>query len=107
MGISAHIHRPPAQPFRTEARALLAAAGVRPARLHDARHTAATMLLVLKVPTRAVMDVMGWSQPGMAARYQRAPVELLTDIAGQVAGLLWAKKPAGDDGAAGVPVLVR
>jgi len=44
-----------------EWRGLLTAASVRPARLHDARHTAATMLLVLKVPTRAVMDVMGWS----------------------------------------------
>lgn len=33
----------------TEWQALLKAAGVRPARLHDARHTAATMLLVLKV----------------------------------------------------------
>jgi integrase len=36
-----------------EWQALLKAAGVRPARLHDARHTAATMLLVLNVPTRA------------------------------------------------------
>jgi len=42
-----------------EWQALLKTAGVRRARLHDARHTAATMLLVLKVPTRAVMDVMG------------------------------------------------
>jgi integrase len=42
-----------------EWQALLKAAGVRAARLHDARHTAATMLLVLKVPSRAAMDVLG------------------------------------------------
>lgn len=34
-----------------EWKALLEAAGVRDARLHDAQHTAATMLLVLGVPT--------------------------------------------------------
>jgi integrase len=39
-------------------KALLKTAKVRDARLHDARHTAATMLLLLGVPTRAVMDVM-------------------------------------------------
>lgn len=39
-------------------KALLKAAGMRDARRHDARHTAATMLLVLGVPGRAVMDVM-------------------------------------------------
>jgi integrase len=68
---------------------LLIEAKVRKARLHDARHTAATMLLVLKVPTRAVMDVMGWSQATMATRYQHVPVEVLNGIAEQVEGLLW------------------
>lgn len=72
-----------------EWRCLLREAGVRPARLHDARHTAATMLLVLKVPTRAVMDVMGWSHPSMAGRYQHVPAEVLTSIAEQMGGLLW------------------
>ncbi|HEX5405329.1 MAG TPA: site-specific integrase [Pseudonocardiaceae bacterium] len=73
-----------------EWRDLLTAAGVRPARLHDARHTAATMLLVLKVPVRAVMDVMGWSEASMASRYMHVPDELKHEIAGQVAGLLWS-----------------
>jgi len=44
---------------------LLVEAGVRAAPLHDARHTAATMLLALGVPQRAVMDVMGWSHTAM------------------------------------------
>lgn len=42
-------------------KALLRKAGVREGRLHDARHTAATVVLVLGVPERTVMDVMGWS----------------------------------------------
>jgi integrase len=36
------------------------AAGLREARLHDARHTAATMLLLLGQPERTVMSLMGW-----------------------------------------------
>ncbi len=47
------------------------------------------MLLVLKVPTRAVLDVMGWSHSNMTNRYQHVPAEVLSDIAGQVGGLLW------------------
>jgi integrase len=78
-------------------RSLLDEAGVRSARLHDARHTAATMLLVLKVPTRAVMDVMGWSQASMATRYQHVPTEVLTGIADQVGGLLWEPADHRDD----------
>ena len=70
-------------------RELLASAGVRRARLHDARHTAATMLLVLKVPTRAVMDVMGWSQPSMTTRYQHVLPEVRASIAEQVGSLIW------------------
>jgi integrase len=77
-------------------------ASVRPARLHDARHTAATMLLVLKVPARAVMDVMGWSQASTATRYQHVPVEVLSNIAGHVGGLLRRTGGEGDDRAAGV-----
>ena len=91
-------------------RELLKAADVRPARLHDARHTAATMLLVLKVPTRAVMDVMGWSNASMTGRYQHVPAEVLTGIAKQVGGLLWdgdeGQEDDGEDGGAGVPVAV-
>src|SRR5882757_5687713 len=63
---------------------LLKAAKVRDARLHDARHTAATMLLVLGVPSRAVMDVMGWSQITMTTRYQHVTPELTVAIADQV-----------------------
>ena len=69
---------------------LLKKAGVRDARLHDARHTAATMLLLLGVPDRAVMDVMGWVQISMTRRYQHITKELTTMIADPVGGLYWS-----------------
>lgn len=77
-----------------EWKSLLADAGVRDARLHDARHTAATMLLVLKVPLPAIMEVMGWSEASVAKRYVHVPNEVILGIAGQVEQLLWAAKPS-------------
>lgn len=71
---------------------LLVDAGVRKARLHDARHTAATVLLVLRFPERAVMDVMGWSNGAMAKRYQHVTAELRKDIAEGLNGYLWKAK---------------
>ncbi|MCL6292756.1 tyrosine-type recombinase/integrase [Streptomyces sp. 43Y-GA-1] len=87
---------------------LLAAAGVRDGRLHDARHTAATVLLILGVSERAVMGLMGWSTTAMAARYQHMVDTVRTDVARQVDGLIWKparERPEDDgDGAAGVLV---
>jgi integrase len=73
-------------------------AGVRDGRLHDARHTAATVLLLLGVPERAVMGVMGWSNTAMAARYQHITAAVQRDIAGRVGGLIWqaSGEPADD-----------
>ena len=68
---------------------LLKAAGVRNGRLHDARHTAATVLLILGVPERTVMSIMGWSTTAMAARYQHVVDSIRTAVAEQVDGLLW------------------
>lgn len=68
---------------------LLKAAGVRDARLHDARHTAATVLLILGVPERAAMEFMGWSNSKMAKRYQHVVSALRDDIAGRLGGFLW------------------
>ncbi|EHR53359.1 site-specific recombinase XerD [Saccharomonospora marina XMU15] len=72
-----------------EWKALLEAAGVREARLHDARHTAATVLLVLGVPERAVMEFMGWSNTAMAKRYQHITGALRRDIADRLNDYLW------------------
>lgn len=72
-----------------EWKVLLDEAGVREARLHDARHTAATVLLVLGVPERAVMEFMGWSNTSMAKRYQHITGALRRDIADRLNGFLW------------------
>ncbi|MHA3700759.1 tyrosine-type recombinase/integrase [Jatrophihabitans sp. YIM 134969] len=68
---------------------LLASCGVRPARLHDARHSAATYLLVQGVDSRTVMDMMGWSQLSMTQRYQHVVPELKREAAARMDSLLW------------------
>jgi Phage integrase family len=68
---------------------LVARAGVAQRRLHDARHTAATVLLLLGVAERTVMGVMGWSTTAMAARYQHLTTPIRRDVAQRLGGLLW------------------
>ena len=70
-------------------KALLEEAGVREARLHDARHTAATVLLLLGIPERAVMDMMGWSNSAMVKRYAHVTARLRRDIADRLNSYLW------------------
>lgn len=66
---------------------LLADAGVRDARLHDARHTAATVLLELGINHRATMGVMGWSSASMAQRYQHVTDAVRRSIAERSAAI--------------------
>ncbi|GGU24143.1 tyrosine-type recombinase/integrase [Streptomyces violascens] len=81
---------------------LLTDAKVRDGRLHDARHTAATVLLILGVPERVVMQIMGWSSTAMAARYQHVTGGILADVAQRVGGLIWeVAKTADNDGSDG------
>jgi integrase len=72
-------------------KALLDEAGVREARLHDARHTAATTLLLLGVPERAEMDFMGWSNAAMVKRYSHVTARLRRDVADRLntCGACW------------------
>jgi Phage integrase family len=51
----------PRNDFR-EIKKLLTRAGLPPVRLHDLRHTAASLLLAQNVPARAVMEIPGHSQ---------------------------------------------
>ena len=64
-------------------------AGVRASRVHDARHTAATLLLVQGVSPRVVMDVMGWSDQRMLLRYQHVVDALRRDAADRMGSALW------------------
>ncbi|GAA3364011.1 tyrosine-type recombinase/integrase [Saccharopolyspora gregorii] len=75
----------------SEWRRLLDRAEVSERRLHDARHTAATVLLLLGVPERTVMGVMGWSNTAMATRYQHITAIIRQDVAEQIDSLLWEK----------------
>jgi integrase len=73
----------------SEWHSILEDAGVRAARLHDARHTAATVLLLLGVDRRVVMDIMGWSTITMAERYEHVTPRLRHDVAEQLNRYFW------------------
>lgn len=77
------------RPDLDEWKSLLEEAGVREGRFHDARHTAATVLLLLGVSQRAVMAMMGWSNTSMAKRYQHVTEGLQRDIADQLNQFFW------------------
>lgn len=59
------------------------------------------MLLVLKVPLPAVMEIMGWSDASIAKRYMHVPSEFLAAIAAQVGDLVWVDPTEDDDGSVG------
>ncbi len=73
-------------------KAFTAAHGVEGMRVHDARHTSATVLLELGIPARVVMDMMGWSQMGMLTRYQHVLDEVKDSVSERVAGALWGEE---------------
>ncbi len=47
------------------------------------------MLLLLGVPARTVMALMGWSSADMAARYQHVTDPIRQEVARQVDDLIW------------------
>ena len=72
-----------------ERKDLLDEPGLPERRLHDARHTAATVLAMLNVPTSTAIAIMGWLTAEMAARYQHVLDSIRKGVADQVGGLLW------------------
>ena len=73
-----------------EWRQLLRDACVPPARLHDARHTAATLLLTQGVPARVVMEILGHSQISLTlGTYTHVVPELARDAANRMGDALW------------------
>ena len=74
-------------------RALLDAAGVRCVRVHDMRHTAATLLLLQEVDLRTVMSIMGWTEMATAQRYTHAVDDLRRRAASRMGELLWTPTP--------------
>ncbi len=63
---------------------------VRDARLHDARHTAATIMLTRGEPARVVMQVLGHSQISLTlGTYSLVAPELAAEAAERVGRALW------------------
>jgi site-specific recombinase XerD len=85
-----------------EWKALLKKASIRDARVHDARHTAATLLLAQGVDQRVVMEILGHSQISMTAKYAHVLPEVMTDAADRIGQALW-----GSPDSPGTPIATR
>jgi integrase len=73
-----------------EFRKLLGRAGVSSVRLHDLRHTAASLLLAQGVPARVVMEILGHSQIALTMNtYSHVAPEVSREAAERMARALW------------------
>ncbi len=59
-------------PDHNDRKKLLDEAGVRAGHLHGARHTAATVLMMLGIPDRVIDQIMGWAA-GTSSRMRALP----------------------------------
>jgi site-specific recombinase XerD len=59
--------------------------------VHDARHTAATLLLAQGVDQSVVMETLGHSQISMTSRYAHVLPQALSDAAERIGQALWAQ----------------
>jgi site-specific recombinase XerD len=66
-------------------------AGVADARVHDARHTAATLRLEQGVDIRVVQEVLGHSTLAVTKRYTHVTSRLAKDAAERMSRALWAE----------------
>ena len=86
----------PRNDFR-EFRKLLARAGLPPVRLHDLRHTAASLLLAQHVPARVVMEILGHSQIALTMNtYSHVAPEVSREAADRMARALWHDEDQAD-----------
>jgi site-specific recombinase XerD len=69
--------------------AVLDEAGVRLVRVHDARHTAASLLLAQGVHIRVVQQILGHSQISQTQRYTHVTSELVEHAAARMSEALW------------------
>jgi site-specific recombinase XerD len=72
-------------------KALLKAAGVRDARVHDAKNTAATLLLAQGVDQRVAMEILGHLQISMTSKYTHALPQVMTDATERIGRTLWGE----------------
>ena len=73
-----------------EFKKLLGKAGLPPVRLHDLRHTAASLLIAQGVPARVVMEILGHSQMALTMNtYSHVAPEVFREAADRMAQVLW------------------
>ncbi len=63
--------------------------GVRDARLHDARYTAATLMLRQGTDLRTLMATMGWTELATAQRYTHPLTEHRRQASARMGSALW------------------
>ena len=74
-------------------RQILALAGLHHIRIHDLRHTAATLLLTQGVHLRVVMELLGHSQIAVTMRYSHMVPALRKEAANQMDAILRTPEP--------------
>ena len=77
-----------------EWKAVLAEAGVRDVRVHDGRHTSATLLIEYGVDVRIVMAVLRHSDLRVTMKYAHASNPLMKDAAAKMGRGLWGATTA-------------
>jgi len=83
-----------------EFKKLLGRVGVSHVRLHDLRHTAASLLLAQGVPARVVMEILGHSQIALTMNtYSHVAPEVSREAADRMAEMLWQDDLAQEPGA--------
>lgn len=86
----------PRNDFR-EFKKLLDRGGLPSVRLHDLRHTAASLLLAQNVPARVVMEILGHSQIALTMNtYSHVAPEVSREAARRMAGVLWQDEEDGE-----------
>lgn len=71
-------------------RAITERAGLRRVRLHDLRHTTATLLLAQGVPARVVMEILGHSQVSVTLNtYSHVAPDLARAATARIQEALW------------------
>jgi integrase len=72
--------------------------GLRTIRLHDLRHTTASLLLAEGVPARVVMEILGHSQISVTLNlYSHVAPEVADEAAERMQGALWAEPDDNQD----------
>ncbi|BFU47418.1 hypothetical protein KRMM14A1004_56550 [Krasilnikovia sp. MM14-A1004] len=74
-------------------RELIRQAGLRQVRIHDLRHTAASVLIAQGVPARVVMEILGHSQISVTLNtYGHVAPEVSREAADRVNAALWGDR---------------